>query len=333
MQNIINQCINNGEYFLRLEELYVYFEESNIPYTDRINILKQIKENNKKVYNKEKEISKEYLEIKNRAENLKDDACLNDFKSEEKNKNTIEPLKCDYKEYFKKISETKNIDEIISFLPERDNVEFDNILSVILVKLYSQKVEILNFMKQYKEDVYEIFESDLNLVEEKIETILDYKEQKDIIKETSTQNKIVFLKNLNNEPIIFQNLKGCEEYYDSFLELFNSIIDGTLKNFGTYNNNNKINNLFKVKLFKTRIIFSRINEDTFAVLGATIKKCDNDSRHRNFLHHLSLAYENQEQNLINIANNEELLKIEDEYKEKLIYLLENKKKVKTYEIN
>ena len=328
MESIINECIKKDEYFLRFEELYVYFDEFNISYNERKEILKQINEHNKKIYGKEKEISREFMKLKNQSETII--KISTDFKiSTQYKENKVEPLHCDIKDYFSKIKDCKDLEEIISLLPDRNNVEFDNILSVILVKLYALKVEILNFMKQYKDDVYEIFENDLNEIEEKIEIILDYKNQKEENNElTSTENKVVFLKNSNNEPIIFQNLKGNEEYYDSFFELFNSIIDGSFKNMGTYKNNNKLNDLYKVKLFKTRIIFSRINENTFAILGAFIKKCDNDSRHRNFLQNLSLSFESQHNHLLEIADNEELMKFEEDYKNELVYMLKNKKKVR-----
>lgn len=332
MKFVIDECIKNNEYFLRFEELNLYFEENSISCSDRIEILKKLKEHNKKIYDREKTKAKEFLNMKNI--NNKTFADTQFLFQEEKKVNNVESLKCNVDEYFEKIEKTKNINEIFNLLPDRNNPEFDNILTMIMVKLYAKKVEILNFMKQYKEDVYEIFEGDLNLIEEKIEKILDYKDQKEEkIENVSSCNKVVFLKNSNGEPTIFNNLKGYEEYYDSFLELFNSILDGTLKNFGTYNNNNKINGLYKVKLFKTRIIFSRINEDTFAILGATKKKTDNDLRYRHFLENLSAINEVKKQDFIDIAEDFELLKVEDEYKEKLIYLLENKKKVKTHEAN
>lgn len=337
MKNIekkIDECIKNEEYFLRFEELYVYFDENNISYNDRKEILEKINEHNKKMYSKEKDISREIKNINNQKQDVKKSSISRVIEIEPKSETKVEPLQCDVSEYFDKINDSKNIDEIISLLPDREDSEFDNILSVILVKLYSQKVEVLNFMKEYKEDVRELFEEELSLIDEKIETILDYKNQKEVEEiKTCKENKVVFLKNSFGEPVIFQHLKGCEEYYDSFLELFNSIIDGSFKNLGTYTNNQKVSGLYKVKLFKTRILFSRIGEDVFVVLAAFTKKCDTNLRHQNLLENISSAYQIQKETLSELIKDEKALSKEEEYKDNLIYMLKNKKKVKMHELN
>lgn len=331
---IIDAHIQTSRYISCLENLSVLFEKHNISFEDRKIILKKISEHNQKLYKLEQSKEKELtgIEVKNYTSTL----VVNETKPIELPKKIIEPLNCNVSSYMEKLKEAKTESEIIACLPKNDDKEFDNILGSILVNLYREKVEIINFLNQQenREEIEEVFEEDLDDIEFKIETILDYKDCTDEIELPKTKgNKVVFLKNSTNEPVIFQSLKGYEEYYPSFLELLNSILDGKFKRLRVFTNNAKLTSIMEVKSFKTRILFARLKDNTYVIISAFVKKCDTDLRHRNIIVTASQSYYVQKEQLLECINNLEYMAQEEKYLKELEELLSEKVKVKKNEFN
>lgn len=250
-----------------------------------------------------------------------------------KTKKKVEPLQCDITSFMDEIKNFNDMSDLERILPSRDSEQFDNVIDMICVALYREKVEILNLIHEHQEkdpSIHQYFDNELEDIDCRIEMLLDYKnavieEEENTNKKTT--NKIVFLKNSLGEPMIISSLKGYEEYYDSFLELINSIIDGTFKNKRTFLNNNKIVDMMEVKGFKTRILFSRLRDNIFVVMPAFVKKCDTDLRHRNLIQKVSQMHQMQKDTLMCLVDDEEFMLQEKHYLEELIKMLEEKKKV------
>lgn len=328
---IIDVHIKTNRYINCLENIFVLFETYDIPFSDRKDIIKQIDDHNQKLYSEEKikedrivKIGTMKCSVKAKAEPI----------VEKPIKQKPEVLNIDVSMYIIKIKETDDANEIISILPERDNPDFDSILSSILINLYKEKVEIINFMNEQenRKEVESIFETELEQIDFKMETILDYKDfVEDIELPKETNNKIVFMKNSSFEPVIFQNLKGYEEYYDSFLDLLNSIIDGSFKRMKAFTNNNKINNIYEVKNFKTRILFSRLKDNVYVVIAAFVKKCDIELRINNFIKNCSYQFGLQKEMLLASLADEESRIQEEKYLADLKLMLSERMKVRNHE--
>ena len=71
-----------------------------------------------------------------------------------------------------------------------------------------------------------------------------------------------------------------KEYYDSFLQLLLSIQNNKFKN---RKNLTDIAKVLEVKNFKTRIIFARVGQAKYAILGLFMKKVDKDKVQRDFI--------------------------------------------------
>lgn len=200
---------------------------------------------------------------------------------------------------------------------------------MLLVNLYSKKIEIDNYIhqNQYEDDIEEIFAEDLELLDFQMETILDYKDDVEevTIETTSSQNEIIFLKNSSLEPVIFQDMKGKEEYYDSFLELLKSIQNGNLKNVKHFVNLDNVKDIYEVRGSKTRILFSKLKDNVFVVMSAFVKKCDTDLRHRNFVINVSQKYQLQKEYLLKTYN-EKGSSLDNQYLNNLYEMLSTKRR-------
>lgn len=105
--------------------------------------------------------------------------------------------------------------------------------------------------------------------------------------EEPQENELVYLKSDIGNYYALKDLDDIpKEYYASFLELLLSIQNNRFKN---RKNLTDISKVLEVKNFKTRIIFSRVGQTKYAILGMFMKKVDKDKLQRKFL----LARQNQ----------------------------------------
>ena len=99
--------------------------------------------------------------------------------------------------------------------------------------------------------------------------------------EESQENELVYLKSGTGNYYALKDLDDIpKEYYASFLELLLSIKNNRFKN---RKNLTDISKVLEVKNFKTRIIFSRVGQTKYAILGMFMKKVDKDKLQRKFL--------------------------------------------------
>ena len=99
--------------------------------------------------------------------------------------------------------------------------------------------------------------------------------------EKHQENELVYLKSNIGNYYALKDLDDIpKEYYASFLELLLSIQNNRFKN---RKNLTDISKVLEVKNFKTRIIFSRVGQTKYAILGMFMKKVDKDKLQREFL--------------------------------------------------
>lgn len=321
------------KYIVSLEDLYLLFEQETISIKDRKEILKKVYEYNKHLQKKEQNKKTTLAKISIKED---DDEVLLDIPQSETKK--IEPLDIDVSSYISEIRKCYTYEQLESVvLPSREDPQFENIISKIIINLYKEKVEIINairFQEENEKEIIELFEEELDNIDSRIEYLLDYKNYEDEEEKIEEDNNLIFLKNSSLEPFIFQNLKGYEEYYESFLELIGRIKKGNFKHMRNFTStNNKIVNVIEVKAFKTRILFTRIKDNTYVILAAFVKKCDTDLRHRHFVEHVSKKYQIQKNELLSNLEDPKFITEEEKWLQSLNEMLSEKKKVKVHEIN
>lgn len=233
--------------------------------------------------------------------------------------------------YYQLVKELDNsdVDNLIDILPSIKNYNYQNILLRICAELYYEVCEIdilLDDDSTTLKDIRE-FADDIRLIEEKIDKIksLALKEYVEENVEEEKKNNIVFLPTLNGMLSIIDDISRIDiEYYDAFCGLLKSIQEGTFKNVRRFVNNNVLSGLCEVKDFKTRIIFRRVNKDTYVVIGAFIKKTDNDAYYRQMVGQYYDLYKSQEKLLKESVDNPEFMERQKAAVEEIFNILQFK---------
>lgn len=184
------------------------------------------------------------------------------------------------------ISDNFTVDELINILPNKNNYRFND----IIMRLYAESLKAMNEYRMFakdgdnsKEDLAEISKA-LVAEKRKMSCLLEIINHKDDIKEKDNKNKLFLIPNSTGSVKILDDLRSEDaSFYPSFLELINSIEDGTFKNVKKFKNNNDLVGVCEVKGYQVRVVFARIDKDTYGLITALVKKQDNDSNYRNFL--------------------------------------------------
>ena len=184
------------------------------------------------------------------------------------------------------ISDNFTMDELINILPNKNNYRFND----IIMRLYAESLKAMNEYRMLakdednsKENLAEISKA-LVAEKRKMSCLLEIINHKDDIKEKDNKNKLFLIPNSTGSVKILDDLRSEDaSFYPSFLELINSIEDGTFKNVKRFKNNNDLIGVCEVKGYQVRVVFARIDKDTYGLITALVKKQDNDSNYRNFL--------------------------------------------------
>ena len=220
-----------------------------------------------------------------------------------------------------------NIDsEIEDVLPVRKNPNYRTIL-------YRLKLEALRNIREIEELFEEadetedltIFKDEVILEQRKISYIdksLTQQKSSEVTQEQEEKNNIVFVPTSGGSIRVLDEMERIpQEYQAGFKELFDSIQDGTFKNIKKFKNNNALNGIIEVKGFQVRVVFARLNKNTYALITAFIKKCDNDNGYVSVLKQKVADYRTISEQLKKNLSNPEFMDQQREYKEELYRLL------------
>lgn len=220
-----------------------------------------------------------------------------------------------------------NIDsEIEDVLPVRKNPNYRTIL-------YRLKLEALRNIREIEELFEEadetedltIFKDEVILEQRKISYIdkaLTQQKSSGATQEQEEKNNIVFVPTSGGSIRVLDEMERIpQEYQAGFKELFDSIQDGTFKGIKKFKNNNALNGIIEVKGFQVRVVFARLNKNTYALITAFIKKCDNDNGYVSVLKQKVADYRTISEQLKKNLSNPEFMDQQREYKEELYRLL------------
>ena len=296
----------------------------------------------KEIEKKCKESRKKQIEI-NRLKKQFDNGIIEEkdinIVKEEKNNNiesTIEDVLSDeltfYLDNYKKLDDQFTYEDVIDIIPSKDNYYYEDIINRLIAESYKEIKDINELLLEdsnlTKKELLE-----LKALIDKEKTKINYlrksmkEEEKIITKEH--KNKIVLVPTIGGNIRVIDELEHIpSDYYESFLELINSIINSKFKNVKTLNSNPQLMGVSEVKAFKTRVVFQRIDKNTYALITAFIKKSDTDKLYKESLVRKVSHFKENEQLLKNLIKDEKFMEENDKYVEELFNLLnikENKK--------
>lgn len=243
-----------------------------------------------------------------------------------------------YLELYKTLGDNFTKGDLLEILPDVDDYYFKNIIIRLQAEVVKEVKEIYEVINEEKanlslEELADLEET-LKLEEEKKKTlegllsIEDTRVENAVVNNT---NKLILVPTANGNIKLIDEIKKIPiEYYHSFIELFNSIVDGSFKNFRRFVSNDCLVGMCEVRGFKTRVIFSRLEGDCYALISAFIKKVDNSTGYREYLINRFSEYRAIEATLKDKVSDEEFMRQNDFFVQELYNILENKDKSKTY---
>lgn len=326
----INKHMESKKYITSLEELYILFEKNNIPYDERNIILQKVDLYNQELYKVEQRKAKELQKLEDtEIRKIMESPSINKIETVAVKQTKKPIISIDVSSYMTKIREKK--ESLEQILPTPDSENYIDILNTILIEIYKEKIDIINLLHEQnieEQEIKEMFSLEIDSLDNLMEEIINKRdcteEQEESIQ--NHENQLWFLKNSVGKPYLLSNLKGMEEYYESFQELLTSIIAGNFKNVRVFQNNNKLLKLMEVKGHKTRILFSRLDEDKFVIIDAFVKKCDTDLRHRMTIERASNLYQCQRDYFLNSLQDETVIEQEKQYTKELFEMLHQNKR-------
>ena len=214
-----------------------------------------------------------------------------------------------------------NLSELTNILPNQDDYQYNE----ILLRLCTESLKEIKNCEELKieEGLEEDPELDL-IIETEKQKIKFLKQLLEPIDELTTnepiQNKIILMPNSNDSSILKDIEHIPSEYYNEVSTLLESIINNTFKKFKRFkklHSSYEINGFCEVRGKKIRIIFKRLNNDTYAIITIFMKKTTTDNGYRDFVRNKINTYISFSNYIKNNLNNPNFLLSNASYLEEL----------------
>lgn len=216
-------------------------------------------------------------------------------------------------------------DQIESSLPNPNTGDYKTIVLRLKLKLLKRIKETADFISECREEFddedLEEYKEEIRLCSKKLEILKSESNEEVNENKTSTKNNFFFpVSSMGNIRVIDEIekiSKSSPEFCSEFLELFQSIQDGSFKRVKRFLNNNKLVGISEVRGFKPRVVFDRIGKNDYAIITAFLKKCDNDRGYKDSLELKIQKYMSQRDNIVKRLNNPEFRALNEQYTNEL----------------
>ncbi len=216
-------------------------------------------------------------------------------------------------------------DQIESSLPNPNTGDYKTIVLRLKLKLLKSIKETADFISECREEFddedLEEYKEEIRLCSKKLEILKSESNEEVSENKTSTKNNFFFpISSMGNIRVIDEIekiSKSSPEFCSEFLELFQSIQDGSFKRVKRFLNNNKLVGISEVRGFKPRVVFDRIGKNDYAIITAFLKKCDNDRGYKDSLELKIQKYMSQRDNIVKNLNNPEYRALNEQYTNEL----------------
>lgn len=226
-----------------------------------------------------------------------------------------------------KVYDKESIEDV---LPSRSNYHYERIVLRIMA-------EITHDIKDIREIIISDSVMDKDDLEEYKEELLSLTNKRDTLREillyeedeidNNKQNTLIFLPIKGTEEFrIFDELKSIpQEEYEGFLELFESIKNGTFKNIRRFTNNKSLNGAIEVKGHQIRVVFQRLSKDCYGIVSMFMKKTQNNNEYRSTLINRYTEFKSMEKELKEKIKDQDFILKNNQLEEKLFAILSSGK--------
>ena len=222
----------------------------------------------------------------------------------------------EYVSFYNNLKEDCSFEDVLAVLPVVSNNRYNEI--VLRLKAESLKeihdlYELCSLEEEKDDESLEEYFSAIRFHQRKMSLLDECNKTESIEIGEEHKNKLILCPTTGGNIRLIEELNHISmEYYPDFLDLVNSIVDGTFKNYKRFTSvNNKLQGIAEVKGFKVRIVFSRVGVDSYALISAFVKKSDIDKGYVSTLSKKVSDYYCIKDKLIRNLNNEEFLEEND----------------------
>ncbi len=232
--------------------------------------------------------------------------------------------------YFK-ICFLENLDreELIVKMREilKDNFSLSKI-NQLKIMLYQDIVEYANLALGEQNNIPDVKKSILDL-RLKLELLDEMEEKEEIAQISGENNQLFFLESTMGNVVVLESIRKNIplEYYDSFKELFDSILNGTFKGFKILKGG-----LYEVKDFKIRVLFGILEKGKYLILDAFMKKEDTSEYYKSLINNRLAQYIKVKQYYLEHINEDTFIAQHDEYLKSVLTLLDRKNELGEVEV-
>lgn len=338
IEEIIDRFKSKNGFVENFDLIVEYLKANNFSIEDINETLMQILKYNQDLNDKIKKENDEIEKmIRNRQCSIESESEIVTTAEELISHFQLNDSKLDISYYKIQIDNCKNLDELESLLPKKTVENFDELINLILLCLLEEEMEF----KQMLYENSETLDSDPEIsnyvteIHRKFEIIKNYRDYKEMVQEEvdNTQNRLIFLTTAYGNVCALSDIKSIDsEYYGAFLNLLQSIINGTFKNVKSFTVQGSGTVMSEVKDFKIRIVFVKLEPNVYIINSIFVKKVDSDLSYRNNLINRDALYRNKIvviRGQLNGNNREEFLKENDLIKDEIVEVLKSGIKVKS----
>ena len=226
---------------------------------------------------------------------------------------------------YKSLREDNLEEDLLSILPSKKTYRYKDIILRLIaeslkeIKEVNELISRENFSSEELTDLRSV----ILLEKKKISILKEHLKHKDEVEtEEEVNNELILVPSLTGNVKLIEDLEHIHpSNYEAFLELVESIKNGTFKGVKRFTNNMRFAGISEVRGFQVRIAFARIGKNKYALITAFTKKCDNDKGYRDSLTQKLSDYRLQEDKLKALAEDEEFLRENELNVERLYALL------------
>ena len=226
---------------------------------------------------------------------------------------------------YKSLREDKLEEDLLSILPSKKTYRYKDIILRLIAESLKEIKEVNELISRdnFNNEELADLRSVILLEKKKISILKEHLKHKDEVEtEEEVNNEIILVPSLTGNVKLIEDLEHIHpSNYEAFLELIESIKNGTFKGVKRFTNNMRFAGISEVRGFQVRIAFARIGKNKYALITAFTKKCDNDKGYRDSLTQKLSDYRLQEDKLKVLAEDEEFLRENELNVERLYTLL------------
>lgn len=219
--------------------------------------------------------------------------------------------------YMSVINACDDLDFLTDMLPSKYDVNYEDIIKSILIELYQNLCCANDGLKKHTDNDSQVYlQTEFDKIRQIIKIIKEYNLEEmedDLVSSDSKKKALMYLTSSSGTVYAESDISEInEEDYPFTLSLIEELSEGRIKREKRFKNFEDLKGISALRKKDSRIIFTRLNNDTFLILGILTKRFQNSGAYRDFLKRRAKKFrDNKDAYKVNL-DDQEILRKSDE---------------------